>query len=580
MTITDYFPDSDGDGANDCEDNCVDTANADQADGDGDGIGDSCDNCPGTANADQADGDLNGVGDVCDSEVYADSRNDWSADGTQGAGGWYNGYYNLTADEDDSYSADEFIEFSADHWRGNAWRIAPGGAPWTYVAQEAVHPNGSNSAPNEEHWVIRRWVSDRSEGVNVTWHTRETNLGGAGVSGLLYHNGELLDSEVIAGGDGVGVTRTIAVDVRVGDVIDLALSPVGPNDNRHDGSDGSGNWLRVTEDRKWVAGPPSFAYEFSGASDQAGCDGDTSVATVDCVLVTSDNFSDEGAQSHSFGVSAQGGSITAISTGGTDAGALLSGGFELHELTTGEGNEGVISAMILSFEQNTMLAADGTASLATLTVESTIADGGEVGLSFVNGLSGAGLPVACVVTWQGETYRPALGRASYSLSADTAAPAAPGGLGAEAGDGTVALDWDDSGDAVSYSLYRDGELLAGNLADSSYTDDNVENGNVYAYAVTATDACGNEGDRTSAVEAAPEAPFAGVRGDANGDGDVNISDPTYTLQHLFLGGPAPECEAAADSNGDGSLDISDPSYTLRHLFLGGPAHPALDGCDL
>ncbi len=55
-----------GDGTNDCEDNCVDTANADQADGDGDGIGDACDNCPAAANADQADGDLNGVGDVCD----------------------------------------------------------------------------------------------------------------------------------------------------------------------------------------------------------------------------------------------------------------------------------------------------------------------------------------------------------------------------------------------------------------------------------------------------------------------------------------------------------------------------------
>ena len=579
MTITDYFPDSDGDGSNDCEDNCVDTANADQADGDGDGIGDACDNCPAAANADQADGDLNGVGDVCDAEVYADSRTDWSTDGTQGAGGWYNGYYNLTADDDDTYSADEFIEFGAEHWRGANWRLAPGGAPWTFIDREGVHPNGTNSAPNQEHWVVRRWVSDRSEGVNVTWHTRETNLGGAGVSGLLYHNGVEIDSEVIAGGDGVGVTRTVEVNLGVGDVLDLALSPTGPNNNRHDGSDGSGNWLRISQNLKWEAGPPSFALEFSGASDQAGCDGDTSSASVDCVLVTSDNFSDEGAQSHSFGVSAQGGTITAISTDGSDAAALLSGGFEISELTSGEGNEGAISAMILSFEQNTMLPANGSASLATVTVESAISDGGSVELSFVNGLSGSGLPISCVATWQGNTYRPSLGRTSYALNADSAAPSAPGGLGAEAGDATVALDWDDSGDAVSYNLYRNGELLAGDLADSSYTDDSVDNGSVYAYAVTATDSCGNESDRTSAVEASPEEVVNAVRGDSNGDLEVNISDPTYTLQWLFIGGDAPPCEAAADSNGDGDINISDPTYTLQWLFLGGPAHPDLSSCD-
>jgi hypothetical protein len=58
--------DIDSDGVGDLCDNCVTTANGDQADGDGDGVGDLCDNCPSVANADQSDTDGDLLGDVCD----------------------------------------------------------------------------------------------------------------------------------------------------------------------------------------------------------------------------------------------------------------------------------------------------------------------------------------------------------------------------------------------------------------------------------------------------------------------------------------------------------------------------------
>jgi hypothetical protein len=62
-------------------------------------------------------------------------------------------------------------------------------------------------------------------------------------------------------------------------------------------------------------------------------------------------------------------------------------------------------------------------------------------------------------------------------------------------------------------------------------------------------------------------PF--VRGDSNGDIVVNISDASFTLNHLFLGGgEEPPCEDAADANDDGSINISDPIATLTFLFLG------------
>lgn len=56
--------DGDGDGVLDSVDNCVDVANADQADEDGDHVGDVCDPCPPFATNTDMDGD--GLGDACD----------------------------------------------------------------------------------------------------------------------------------------------------------------------------------------------------------------------------------------------------------------------------------------------------------------------------------------------------------------------------------------------------------------------------------------------------------------------------------------------------------------------------------
>jgi hypothetical protein len=74
-------------------------------------------------------------------------------------------------------------------------------------------------------------------------------------------------------------------------------------------------------------------------------------------------------------------------------------------------------------------------------------------------------------------------------------------------------------------------------------------------------------------------PF--VRGDSNANGTVNISDPQFTLNFLYLGGARPLCFDAADANDDGGLDISDAVATLQFLFLGTrslppPNFPGLD----
>jgi hypothetical protein len=64
------------------------------------------------------------------------------------------------------------------------------------------------------------------------------------------------------------------------------------------------------------------------------------------------------------------------------------------------------------------------------------------------------------------------------------------------------------------------------------------------------------------------------RGDANGDGNIDITDGIFTLGFLFLGGRAPGCPKAADANDSGVLDITDAIFVLNFLFLGGRAPPA------
>ena len=70
-----------------------------------------------------------------------------------------------------------------------------------------------------------------------------------------------------------------------------------------------------------------------------------------------------------------------------------------------------------------------------------------------------------------------------------------------------------------------------------------------------------------------------IRGDANVDGDRNITDAVYLLGCSFLGTECPSCADAGDLDDDGVLNITDPVYLLNFLFSGGPAPPApFDAC--
>ena len=61
-----------------------------------------------------------------------------------------------------------------------------------------------------------------------------------------------------------------------------------------------------------------------------------------------------------------------------------------------------------------------------------------------------------------------------------------------------------------------------------------------------------------------------VRGDANGDGVIDLGDVVYLLNYLYKGGPTPNPLWTGDTNSDGVVDIGDVVYLLNYLYKGGP----------
>jgi hypothetical protein len=224
--------------------------------------------------------------------VIADSVEDWSTDGVQGENGWIYGWYNLTLDEEEGngeYNVEDFNPFVNDgsqivdpeglnQWDGIQYRLyrdgegegagLPQTGPWTRVGEGGNpnfgHPNGTNSgAPTQvddprrdEHWVIRRWVSDFNGTVNVTTSLTSQNTNcGNGTTSHLFHNGTLINT-IQSPNDPDPREEEAGLTIAVGDFLDYALSPEGEDGGRGDGCDGS--FFGMTVDSVSVAIPGDF----------------------------------------------------------------------------------------------------------------------------------------------------------------------------------------------------------------------------------------------------------------------------------------------------------------------------------
>ena len=153
------------------------------------------------------------------------------------------------------------------------------------------------------------------------------------------------------------------------------------------------------------------------------------------------------------------------------------------------------------------------------------------------------------------------------LAAAALAAADGAGAGGDGDAGGVLLAWRNADVYELLRIERNGELIAEIDGSATRFHDVTAPGGVFTYKVSGS-RDGQSSFPASAFVSTIMPRGAFLRGDANRDGRVNLSDAVATLNYLFLGGARLPCDDAADADDDGALRITDPILTLNYLFLG------------
>lgn len=125
-----------------------------------------------------------------------------------------------------------------------------------------------------------------------------------------------------------------------------------------------------------------------------------------------------------------------------------------------------------------------------------------------------------------------------------------------------------------------GLLIADNRSDSLYVavdlnedGDALDEGELYRWVWDNGESLATPHGLAFGPEPSLPPPHGFLRGDANDDSRVDISDAVAILDYLFLGGVISVCLDVLDADDSGGLNISDPIYVLNFLFNGGTSLP-------
>ena len=128
---------------------------------------------------------------------------------------------------------------------------------------------------------------------------------------------------------------------------------------------------------------------------------------------------------------------------------------------------------------------------------------------------------------------------------------------------------------TNYSDVQGGAPGAGNIdLDPMFVDPNPAGGDFHLRAGSPAIGSGKAGTDMGCFPYTGPRPVRFIRGDANGDGALDISDPLLVLLYKFAG-VASDCLAALDSDDSDTVEMTDAIIALGYLFRSGapPAPP-------
>jgi len=367
---------------------------------------------------------------------------------------------------------------------------------------------------------------------------------------------------------------------------------------------------------------PAAEFEFSVVAPAAIHENETFEVAV--FLATKDVAAgEEGARGWSLGVAHEGLDLVEATTAGTAVEELLRGGFESTEATISDpgkpGNDGFVSAVILSLSRNITLPTDRAALVARAIYHAGPGARSGARIAVTDGLSGSGVAVVNSVTWRSVSYRPAIGGSSWpGLTPDDRSlrVLGPSSISARPGEKRPfavevrLVQSFPTASAWTLALAHDPEILAivrlspppaleALLDPSGFAGFEVTGGAGNAGFVARADLgpgswkalpAGETAVAAVEYEALPrpgtgrfptEIRFPSALEAVSGPvGSAVVPEGKLGLEPLALEVEmvAPNILLRADSNGDGTIDLTDPIAVLIHLF-GGRTAPCLEASD-
>lgn len=172
--------------------------------------------------------------------VIANSVTEFS--GTQGQSNWFYGYWNKRDDADGDYADAEFVPFprqaglhsASNFWTGTYWDWFAGNPPGTELSASGGHPAGSGGNPAlDDHWVIRRYISEVSGFVRISGTLAHTNACGDGIIARIFVDGNQVFQQLVFA---TSIGYSVTVPVSTGSRIDLVIDAGAADNESCDGS--------------------------------------------------------------------------------------------------------------------------------------------------------------------------------------------------------------------------------------------------------------------------------------------------------------------------------------------------------